>query len=278
MGQDEGPVELIFRQGTRVEVGSRSGADVDAVALDAFHRMSRSPTLATAHQDRETGGAAVNALCGRVEIVGDAVDLTKPGHYSQATDECELGRWHLLRERVQGADQTRGRPTRPIEKEDLTRHERGLPDSIPQGSPGPDRDPGPGPTRSRHDWPPGSRAPGAEPVPTTRTGTGTPPPVQPTVYPGTHRGSGARFVARLGSPRSAPRASLPWPPPEPDARGRRRQGRPCQELSQTGGSPRYDAPGRPFVGSPPIIRSTGRPAVALTPPAPLRGPATPPRR
>ncbi len=108
MGQDEGPVELIFRQGTRVEVGGRSGADVDAVDLDALHRMSRSPTLATAHQDRETGGAAVNALCGCVEVVGDAVDPTEPGHDGQATDECELGWWHLLGERVQGADQTRG--------------------------------------------------------------------------------------------------------------------------------------------------------------------------
>jgi hypothetical protein len=108
MGQDEGPVELIFRKGTRVNVGSRSGPDVDAVDLDALNRMSRSPTLATAHQDREAGGAAVNALCGRVEVVGDAVDPTESGHDGQSTDECELGWRNLLGEGVQGADQTRG--------------------------------------------------------------------------------------------------------------------------------------------------------------------------
>ncbi len=104
MSQDEGPVELIFRQGTRVEVDCRSGPDIDAVDLDTSNLMSRPPTLATAHQDREAGGAAVNALCGRVEVVGDAVDPTEPGHDGQTTDECELGRWHLLGERVQGAD------------------------------------------------------------------------------------------------------------------------------------------------------------------------------
>ena len=27
------------------------------------------PTLATAHQNRKTGGAAVNALCGCVEVI-----------------------------------------------------------------------------------------------------------------------------------------------------------------------------------------------------------------
>jgi len=104
MGQDEGPVELIFRQGTRVNVDCRGGPDIDAVDLDAINWVSHSPTLATPHQDREAGGATGNALCGRVEVVGDAVDPTESGHDGQTTDECELGRWHLLGERVQGAD------------------------------------------------------------------------------------------------------------------------------------------------------------------------------
>ena len=54
-------------------------------------RMARSPTFATAHQDRGTGEAAVNALCGCVEVVGDTVDPTEPGYDDQTTDECELG-------------------------------------------------------------------------------------------------------------------------------------------------------------------------------------------
>jgi hypothetical protein len=103
MGQDEGPVELVFGKRSWVELGSRSGPDVDAVNLDSSNRMPRPTALAT-HQDREAGGAAVNALCGRVEVVGNTMDATEPGHDGQATDECELGRWHLLGERVQGAD------------------------------------------------------------------------------------------------------------------------------------------------------------------------------
>ncbi len=90
MSQDEGPIELIFRKLTRVEVGSRNGPDVDAVNLDSSNRMSRPSALAT-HQDREAGGAAVNALCGRVEVVGDMVYPTESGHDGQATDERELG-------------------------------------------------------------------------------------------------------------------------------------------------------------------------------------------
>ncbi len=217
MSQDEGPVELLFRKLTRIKVDCRSGPDIDAVDLDTSNLMARPPALAASHQYRQPGRAAINAFCGCVEVISDTVDPTESGHDGQTTNECELGRWHLLGECVQGTDQTRRRPARPIEKEDLTRHERGLPDSIPRGSPVPDRDPGPGPVRPRCDWPPGSPGPGAVPVPTTRTGTGTPPPVQPTVYQGTHRGSGARFVARSGSPRRARPASPPWPQPEPDA-------------------------------------------------------------
>jgi hypothetical protein len=104
MSQDEGPVELIFRQGTRVEVDCRSGPDIDAVDLDTSNLMSRPPALAASHQYRQPGRAAIDAFCGRVEVVGDTVDSTEPGHDSQATDERELGWRNLLGQRVQGAD------------------------------------------------------------------------------------------------------------------------------------------------------------------------------
>ena len=54
MGKNEGPVKLIFRKGTRVNVGGRGGPDVDAVDLDSSNRMPRSSTLAAAHQDRQS--------------------------------------------------------------------------------------------------------------------------------------------------------------------------------------------------------------------------------
>jgi len=89
VSQDEGPIELIFRKLTRVEVGSRNGPDVDAVNLDSSNRMSRPSALATTRIERRR--AAVNALCGRVEVVGDMVYPTESGHDGQATDERELG-------------------------------------------------------------------------------------------------------------------------------------------------------------------------------------------
>lgn len=90
MCQEKGPVELVVGQATRVKIGSRSGPDIDAVDLDALDRPTFPPTLATSHQDRETGGSSVDALCRSVEVVGGTVDPAGSGHDGQAAYEREL--------------------------------------------------------------------------------------------------------------------------------------------------------------------------------------------